>query len=77
MKAVQVMMDEHLLAALDQDPEVREGGRSAAIRSAVAAWLGGRRSRAIDAAYRNGYGASRGLGEEWVGWTEEGEWPAG
>lgn len=69
------MMDERLLAELDEDPEVRASGRSAAVRSAVEAWLRSRRAAAVDAAYRRGYAASPALGAEWAGWDEEGEWP--
>ena len=75
MKAVQIMMDEDLLAALDSHPEVLSGGRSAAIRAAVEAWLQVRRQASVDAAYRRGYATAADLGAEWTGWDEEGEWP--
>jgi metal-responsive CopG/Arc/MetJ family transcriptional regulator len=76
MKAIQVMMDERLLATLDDDPEVQAGGRSAAIRTAVEVWLRARRTRGLDDSYARGYAGSRGLGAEWSGWADEGEWPA-
>ena len=67
---------DRLLAALDQDPGVHATGRSAVVRAAVGLWLRSRESSAVDAAYRKGYGASGGLGPDWSGWSEKGEWPA-
>lgn len=80
MKAVQVMLDEALLDALDHVPEVQASGRSAVIREAVEQWLRAHRTATIDAAYAKGYGkqegARPGIGPELEGWDEEGEWPA-
>ena len=75
MKAIQITVDETLLARLDADPEVRQSGRSAVFRRAVDAYLRERRRRRIDDAYRRGYAKNRGLGAEWEGWAEEGVWP--
>ena len=75
MKAVQVMLDEHLLARLDQDPEVRRAGRSAVLRRAAEEYLARRRREAVAEGYRRAYGDASGLGEEFEGWEEQGEWP--
>jgi len=75
MKAIQVMVEEKLLATLDRDAEVRELGRSAVIRRAIADYLRRQRSQRIGDAYRRAYGAGEGLGEEFSGWTDEGTWP--
>jgi metal-responsive CopG/Arc/MetJ family transcriptional regulator len=75
MKAVQVMLDEDLLAALDGDAEVQATGRSAAIREAIGQWLRARRQASVDRAYQRGYARSPGLGSDWKGWEQEGEWP--
>ena len=75
MKAIQVTMDEGLLAALDADEEVERLGRSEVMRRAVAAYLRARRARAVHEEYRQGYGqASSGLGAEFAGWEDEGQW---
>ena len=75
MKAVQVMFDEELLARLDADREVQRMGRSAILRRAVTEFLERRRREAIADQYRRAYGDGQGLGEEFEGWEEEGEWP--
>ena len=48
MRAIQVSMDEELLKRIDRDPEVRERGRSAFIRSAVRVYLKARRRGEVD-----------------------------
>ena len=75
VKAIQITVDEALLARLDADPEVLESGRSAVIRRAVAAYLHRRRTHQIDQAYRKAYAKEAGLGPEWRGWSEESVWP--
>jgi metal-responsive CopG/Arc/MetJ family transcriptional regulator len=75
MKAIQITVDEGLLARLDRDPEVRRSGRSAVFRRAVEAYLRDRRRREIAAAYRRGYAENPGIGSEWEGWADEGVWP--
>jgi metal-responsive CopG/Arc/MetJ family transcriptional regulator len=75
MKAIQVSIDEELLRRLDADPDVQRDGRSAVLRRAVAAYLRERRAHRISDAYRRGYGESRGIGPEFDGWEEQGEWP--
>lgn len=75
MKAIQVSIDEDLLAQLDADPEVQRDGRSAVLRRAVAAYLRERRVAAIAEAYRRAYGQDGGLGDEYSGWEGQGQWP--
>jgi metal-responsive CopG/Arc/MetJ family transcriptional regulator len=75
MKAIQITMDEALLARLDADDEVRRDGRSAVIRRAADEYLRRRRRRAIASQYARAYGAGASLGEEFGGWEDEGSWP--
>lgn len=76
MKAIQVTLDEDLLARLDRDQEVRRDGRSAVLRRAAELYLQRRQAGAVASAYRRAYGASAGLGKDFEGWGTEGEWPA-
>ena len=48
-------MDAEFLRRIDADPEVRERGRSAFIRSAIEMYLRGRQSREIDEQFRKAY----------------------
>lgn len=73
MKAIQITLDERLLAELDADPEVQRDGRSAVMRRATAEYLQRKRDAAIAEAYRRGY--QRGAGRDLEGWADEGEWP--
>ena len=75
MKAIQITVDDRLLARLDADPEVKRIGRSAVFRLAVDAYLRQRRKRAVGDAYRRAYGAHAGRIRELEGWAEEGVWP--
>ncbi len=75
MKPVQVMMDEELLARLDADREVQSEGRSAVLRRAAFAYLEHRRRQEIAEQYQRAYGEAQGLGEEFDGWEDQGEWP--
>ena len=75
MKAVQVMFDEELLERLDADSEVQSEGRSAVLRRAALAYLERRRRREIAEQYRRAYSDGEGLGEEFEGWENQGEWP--
>ena len=51
MKAIQISMDDGLLARLDADEEVRRDGRSAVLRRAADLYLRQRQSRAIAGAH--------------------------
>jgi metal-responsive CopG/Arc/MetJ family transcriptional regulator len=75
MKAVQVMLDERLLEALDRDEEVRRDGRSAVLRRATAEYLRQKRRKRITNAYRRAYAARDPLADEFSGWEREGSWP--
>ena len=75
MKPVQILIDEELLAGLDQDEEVRRGGRSKVLRGLIAAYLDSRREARLDLQYRRGYGDNLGVSEDLGGWDEEGSWP--
>ena len=76
MKAVQVMFDEDLLAALDETPAVRERGRSAVLQELTSQFLIFRRQREIDAQYERAYAnVDQPLGEDFEGWEDEGVWP--
>ncbi len=75
MKAVQVMLDEELLERLDADREVQSKGRSAVLRRAALAYLEHRRRQEIAEQYQRAYGEGLGLGEEFEGWENQGEWP--
>lgn len=75
MKAIQVTLDEELLARLDADEEVRREGRSAVLRRAAREYLRRRRRRAVAEQYARSYGANPTLGDEFRGWEDEGAWP--
>ncbi len=47
-KPIQISVDMDLLSRIDKDPETRERGRSAFIRSAVELYLAAKRRRAVD-----------------------------
>ena len=75
MKAIQITVDEDLLAELEAAEEVRKRGRSAVFRQAVREYLRRSRRAAIESQYRRAYGTKPGLGDEFEGWQDEGEWP--
>ena len=75
MKAIQITLDEALLSRLDADEEVQRDGRSAVLRRAADEYLRRRRRRVIADQYAKAYGNNRGLGAEFGGWEDEGEWP--
>lgn len=75
MKTIQITIDEDLLAELDQSEETRRDGRSAVLRRAAAEYLKRRRRVEIAQAYQRAYGSGEGLGPEFEGWEDEGQWP--
>lgn len=75
MRAIQITIDDHLLARLDSDPDVKRLGRSAIFRRAVEAYLRQRRKRAVGEAYRRAYARGTNPDTELKGWDEEGVWP--
>jgi metal-responsive CopG/Arc/MetJ family transcriptional regulator len=74
MKAIQISMDESLLAELDAEEEVRREGRSAVLRRAVADYLHRRREQRTNEQYRRAY-AGGSVDPELAGWEEEEAWP--
>ena len=62
-RSVQISIDEDLLRKLDGQPETKEHGRSAFIRSAVRLYLEVQQRRTRDRAYAQGYGGR--AGEVW------------
>jgi metal-responsive CopG/Arc/MetJ family transcriptional regulator len=75
MKAIQVMLDEELMARLDASEEVKAEGRSAVLRRAAAEYLDRRRRDAIADQYRKAYVGGAALGNEFEGWEDQGSWP--
>lgn len=75
MRAVQITFEEGLLSRLDEDEDVKRLGRSAVVRNLVDEFLRRKREARIDESYRRGYADSGGLGPEFEGWEEEGQWP--
>jgi metal-responsive CopG/Arc/MetJ family transcriptional regulator len=76
MKAVRILFDEDLLAALDETADVREKGRSAVLREITSDFLQRRREQEIDAQFERAYaGVKDPLGKDFEGWEEEGVWP--
>lgn len=74
MKAIQVTLDDELLARLDADEEVRRDGRSAVLRRAASEYLRKRRKRRVADQYAKAYGDRPGLGAEFEDWEGEGTW---
>jgi metal-responsive CopG/Arc/MetJ family transcriptional regulator len=73
MKAIQITMDESLLAALDGEPDVEREGRSAVIRRAVKDYLERRRADRIAQQYRQAY--RRRPATEFAAFEQEQVWP--
>ena len=69
-------MDTELLRRIDADPEVRERGRSALIRSAVEMYLHAKRRREIDTQIASAYaGRADDLLDEVADLMAGQEWP--
>jgi metal-responsive CopG/Arc/MetJ family transcriptional regulator len=76
-KPVQVSIDTDLLGRIDADPEARERGRSAFIRSAVELYLTARERREIDARLARAYqGEADALLAEIEGLLGKQSWPS-
>lgn len=75
-KPVQISIDDELLRRIDSDPETREKGRSAFVRSAVARYLEEKRRLELDAAIRAAYaGAEDDMAAEVAGLVDAQAWP--
>lgn len=75
-KPVQVSIDTDLLSRIDADPEAKERGRSAFIRSAVELYLTARERREIDSQIARAYeGQADALLEEIEDLLGEQSWP--
>ena len=57
-KPVQISIDLELLRRIDADPETRERGRSAFVRSAVSSYLAAKQRKAVDLAIAAAYGGA-------------------
>lgn len=75
MKPIQITFDEVLLSELDASDEVRREGRSAVLRRAAAEYLARGRRERISEGYARAYGDGAGLGDEFAGWEDQGQWP--
>lgn len=76
MRAIQITVDERLLAELDASEEVQREGRSAVLRRAATEYLARRHREHIAESYARAYRDQAGLGEELAGWEDQGQWPA-
>jgi metal-responsive CopG/Arc/MetJ family transcriptional regulator len=75
-RPVQISIDVELLRRIDSDPETREKGRSAFVRSAVSSYLEAKRRREVDAAIRAAYGgAEDDMAVEVSGLMDAQAWP--
>lgn len=75
-KAVQVSIDEELLRRVDADPEARERGRSAFVRSAIESYLRARQRRDVDEAISKAYGGQAdAMLDEVKGLLDSQAWP--
>ena len=75
MEAVRLVLDELLLEELEASQAVRQEGRSAALRRALAAYLRRRRPDSIAGGYVEAYPDEDGLGAEWARREEQEFWP--
>jgi predicted RNA-binding protein YlxR (DUF448 family) len=75
-KPVQISIDLDLLRRIDSDPETREKGRSAFVRSAVSSYLDAKRRRDVDTAIRDAYGGAKDdMQAEITGLMDAQAWP--
>ena len=75
-RPVQVSLDVDLLRRIDADPEARERGRSAFIRTAVDFYLTAKTQRDIEQSLRRAYeGQADAMADEIAELLGEQEWP--
>jgi metal-responsive CopG/Arc/MetJ family transcriptional regulator len=75
MKAIQIMMDDALIRALDSEARRRHTDRSKLIRTAAARLLDDLRRRDLEARHRRGYAAAPLTAAELRAWEEAQAWP--
>lgn len=75
MQAIQIDIDETLLARIDADEVARREGRSALVNRALQAYFQRSAQADISGRYRRAYADAASIDEELEGWTEEGVWP--
>lgn len=75
MKAIQLMLDERLLADLDREAHRQRTDRSKLIRTAAARYLAESRTCALEAAYRRGYEKHPQTTDEVNPWLALQAWP--
>lgn len=76
-RPIQVSIDVDLLERIDADPETRERGRSAFLRSAAELYLSAKERRAIDDEIRRAYaGQADTMADEIAELLGEQEWPS-
>jgi metal-responsive CopG/Arc/MetJ family transcriptional regulator len=76
-RPVQISIDSDLLGQIDADPEARENGRSAFIRSAVHLYLKAKERRDIEARLTHAYaGEADSLLDEVEALLDQQAWPA-
>lgn len=76
-RPIQVSIDIALLERIDADPETRERGRSAFLRSAAELYLSAKERRAIDDEIRRAYsGQADAMADEIAELLGEQEWPS-
>ena len=76
-RPIQVSIDVNLLQRIDADPETRERGRSAFLRSAAELYLSAKERRAIDDEIRRAYsGQADAMADEIAELLGEQEWPS-
>jgi metal-responsive CopG/Arc/MetJ family transcriptional regulator len=77
-KAVQVSIDIELLRRVDAQPETRQRGRSAFVRSAIESYLRAKERREIDEAISAAYGGQAdAMAAEVEGLLDTQAWPEG
>jgi metal-responsive CopG/Arc/MetJ family transcriptional regulator len=76
-RPVQISIDEELLHRIDEDPEARERGRSAFIRSAVESYLSAKERQEIEARLVQAYsGQADAMLDEVKDLLDEQTWPS-
>ncbi len=76
VKAIQISLDPDLLGRIDADPEARENGRSAFLRTAARLYLEAKRRQAIDRELEQAFsGSSSQMVDEVSDLIDDQAWP--